>query len=122
MDPRFTAYRRADVPKPLHYDSRVREGDPVIIANGPYAIYAHQPTRPPNVGSHGFDPQRVPQMKAIFYAEGPDIKAGVALPTFENIDVFSFIARLLELKAPPVDGVIGPLESALKSSGDQQSQ
>jgi alkaline phosphatase D len=53
-------------------------------------------------------------MKAIFYAEGPDIKAGVALPTFENIDVFSFIARLLELKAPPVDGVIGPLESALK--------
>ncbi len=106
----------------MHYDSRVREGDPVIIANGPYAIYAHQPTRPPNVGSHGFDPQRVPQMKAIFYAEGPDIKAGVALPTFENIDVFSFIARLLELKTPPVDGAIGPLESALKSSGDQQSQ
>ena len=122
VDPRFTAYRRADVPKSLHYDSRVREGDPVIIANGPYAIYAHQPTRPPNVGSHGFDPQRVPQMKAIFYAEGPDIKAGVALPTFENIDVFSFIARLLELKTPPVDGAIGPLESALKSSGDQPSQ
>ena len=114
VDPRFTAYRRADVPKSLHYDSRVSEGDPVIIANGPYAIYAHQPTRPPNIGSHGFDPQRVQQMKAIFYAEGPDIKAGVALQTFENIDVYSFIARLLELKTPPVDGVIGPLESALK--------
>ena len=89
VDPRFTAYRRADVPKSLNYDSRVSEGDPVIIANGPYAVYAHDPTRAPNVGSHGFDPQRVPQMKAIFYAEGPDIKAGVALPTFDNIGVFS---------------------------------
>lgn len=111
-DPRFTAYRRADVPKSLNYDSRISEGDPVIIANGPYAIYAHQPTRPPNVGSHGFDPQRVPQMKAIFYAEGPDIKAGVQLPSFDNIDVFPFIAALLRLQAPPVDGVIGPLAPA----------
>ena len=112
LDPRFTAYRRADVPKSLNYDSRISEGDPVIIANGPYAIYAHEPTRPPNVGSHGFDPQRVPQMKAIFYAEGPDIKAGVALPTFDNIDVFPFIAALLGLETPPVDGVIGPLANA----------
>ncbi len=112
VDPRFTAYRRADVPTSLNYDSRVSEGDPVIIANGPYAIYAHDPTRAPNVGSHGFDPQRVPQMKAIFYAEGPDIKPGVQLPSFDNIDVFPFIAALLGLNAPPVDGVIGPLALA----------
>ena len=112
VDPRFTAYRRADVPKSLNYDSRVREGDPVIIANGPYAIYAHEPTHAPNVGSHGFDPQRIPQMKAIFYAEGPDIKADVQLPTFDNIDVFPFIAALLGLQTPPVDGVIGPLANA----------
>jgi alkaline phosphatase D len=111
-DPRFTAYRRADVPKSLHYDSRVREGDPVIVANGPYQFYAHEPLHAPNIGSHGFDPQCVPQMKAIFYAEGPDIKPGVQLPTFDNIDVFPFIAALLGLETPPVDGVIGPLENA----------
>lgn len=111
-DPRFTAYRRTDVPRSLNYDSRISEGDPVIIANGPYAIYAHQPMRAPNVGSHGFDPQRVPQMKAIFYAEGPDIKPGVQLPSFDNIDVFPFIAALLGLNTPPVDGVIGPLALA----------
>jgi alkaline phosphatase D len=112
VDPRFTAYRRADVPKSLNYDSRISEGDPVIVANGPYAIYAHQPSRAPNIGSHGFDPQRVPQMKAIFYAEGPDIKAGVQLPSFDNIDVFPFIAALLGLNTPLVDGVIGPLALA----------
>lgn len=111
-DPRFTAYRRAEVLKSLNYDSRLREGDPVIITNGPYAIYAHEPLHPPNIGSHGFDPQRVPQMKAIFYAEGPDIKPGVQLPTFDNIDVYPFIAALLGLETPPVDGVIGPLAGA----------
>jgi alkaline phosphatase D len=51
-------------------------------------------------------------MKAIFYAEGPDIKPGVQLPSFDNIDVFPFIAALLGLETPPVDGVIGPLENA----------
>jgi alkaline phosphatase D len=113
-DPRFTAYRRADVPKSLDYDARAREGDPVIIANGPYSLYAHEPKRPPNVGSHGFDPHKIPQMKAIFYAEGPDIRAGVKLKSFDNIDVYSFIAQLLGLEAPPNDGAIGPLEPALK--------
>ncbi|HEX4154867.1 MAG TPA: ectonucleotide pyrophosphatase/phosphodiesterase [Acidobacteriaceae bacterium] len=113
-DPRFTAYRRADVPKSLHYDTRAREGDPVIVPNGPYSIYAHPPKHKPEVGSHGFDPHRMPQMKAIFYAEGPDIRAGVKLASFDNVDVYSFIARLLGLEAPPNDGTIGPLLPALK--------
>jgi alkaline phosphatase D len=53
-------------------------------------------------------------MKAIFYAEGPDIRAGVKLKSFDNIDVYSFIARLLGLETPPNDGAIGPLKPALK--------
>jgi alkaline phosphatase D len=113
-DPRFTAYRRLDVPKELSYNISAREGDPVIVPHGPYAISAHQPRRPPNGGSHGFPPHEVPQMKAIFYAEGPDIHAGIKLHSFDNIDIYPFITRLLGLEAPPIDGVIGPLEPALK--------
>ena len=37
-DPRFSVYRRADVPKDLHYSSNPREGDPVIVPNGPYSL------------------------------------------------------------------------------------
>ena len=36
----FTVYRRRRVPAALHYDSNAREGDPVVVANGPYAIRA----------------------------------------------------------------------------------
>jgi alkaline phosphatase D len=53
-------------------------------------------------------------MKAIFFAEGPDIKAGVKLPSFDNIDVYPFVAHLLGLDAPPIDGELTPLKSALK--------
>jgi len=107
-------YRRLNVPRGLHYTASAREGDPVIVAKGPYHIEVHQPTRKLNVGSHGFDPHMMPQMKAIFYADGPDIAAGVALPSFDNIDVYPFVARLLELQIPPIDGELAPLAKALK--------
>ena len=113
-DPRFSVYRRLDVPKLLAYNTSPREGDPVVIPNGPYGLYAHALTRKPNVGSHGFDPHTMPEMKAIFYAEGPDIKAGVRLKSFDNIDVYPFIASLLGLEPPPIDGTLKPLEPALK--------
>jgi hypothetical protein len=102
------------VPKDLHYNVSAREGDPVIIPKGPYPLYAHTPKRAPNVGSHGFDPHKMPEMKAIFFAEGPDIRAGVKLVSFDNIDVYPFIAKLLGLDAPPIDGELAPLEPALK--------
>ena len=43
-------------------------------------------------------------MKAIFYAEGLDIKPGVKLTTFQNVDVYSFIAGMLGLDAATADG------------------
>jgi predicted AlkP superfamily pyrophosphatase or phosphodiesterase len=113
-DPRFTAYRRLDVPKELEYSASAREGDPVIVMHGAYAISVHPSTRPAPVGSHGFPPHQVPQMKAIFFAEGPDVAAGVVLPSFDNIDVYPFVVKLLGLESAPVDGTIGPLEKALK--------
>ena len=53
-------------------------------------------------------------VKAIFFAEGPDIRAGAKLKSFDNIDVYPFVARLLQLEVPPIDGDIKPLQRALK--------
>ena len=116
---KFKVYRRADVPPDLHFNSNPREGDPVVIPTGPYAITARDPnaggsSRKPPVGGHGYDAQTMPSMKAIFYAAGPDIRAGVELPPFENVDVEPVIAKLLGLKSGPVDGELRPLEGMLK--------
>jgi hypothetical protein len=73
--------RRKDVPAELNYSQNPREGDPVVVATGPYAIArtGRQRTRgskPPTVGMHGFDPRKMPEMKASFFAAGPDIVVG----------------------------------------------
>ena len=104
-DPRFSVYRRADMPKELHYDSNPREGDPVVVPNGPYNIRAKAPAKEGTLrGGHGFDPVTMPEMKAIFFAEGPDIKAGVTLPPFRNVNVYPFVTQLLGLNALVSDG------------------
>ena len=55
-------------------------------------------------GDHGWDPRLVPEMKAIFYAEGPDVRPGVKVGTFENVNLYDFVAELLGLKPAQNDG------------------
>ncbi|HEX4038990.1 MAG TPA: ectonucleotide pyrophosphatase/phosphodiesterase [Acidobacteriaceae bacterium] len=123
-DAAFMVYRRANVPAELHFNSNPREGDPVIVARGPYAIRARAPPpdqedRAPAVGSHGFDPTMMPDMKAVFYAEGPDIRPHVVLKPFENVNLFPLITKILGLDAPPVDGSLGVLEGVLMPAANE---
>jgi alkaline phosphatase D len=118
-DPRFKIYRRADVPASLHFDANEREGDPVIVATGPFTIHAHPSSSDEHSnkprGGHGFNPRTMPEMKAIFFAAGPDIRPNVQLKPFENVNIYPFIAEILNLKAPEVDGSLDVLRPALKS-------
>jgi alkaline phosphatase D len=123
-DAAFMVYRRANVPAELHFNSNPREGDPIIVARGPYAIRAHEPgpdreDKAPTVGNHGFDPYMMPTMKSVFYAEGPDIRAGVKLKPFENVNVYPLLVKILGLDSPPVDGSLGVLAGVLTAQAAQ---
>jgi predicted AlkP superfamily pyrophosphatase or phosphodiesterase len=115
-DPRFKVYRRADTPAYLHFDANPREGDPVIVPTGPFSFRASG-TEGANKhrGGHGFNPRTMPEMKAIFFAAGPDIRSGVQLKPFENVNIYPFIAEILGLDAPAVDGTLDVLRPALKT-------
>jgi predicted AlkP superfamily pyrophosphatase or phosphodiesterase len=117
----FTVYRRKRVPAAFDYDSNPREGDPVIVANGPYAIRAHPPgsgapDRPPSIGEHGYDPRTMKSMRALFIAVGPDIRSGSTLQPFENVNVYPLVARILGLNPPKVDGSLNVLSKILNNS------
>ena len=117
----FKVYRRAQVPAYLHFNSNPREGDPVIIPTGPYPFVARDPNssggvKMPPRGGHGYDPRQMPSMKAIFFAAGPDIRPGVTVASFENVDVYPLIARILGLHTGPIDGEIGVLQGILKTN------
>lgn len=104
-DPRFTVYRRKDVPGRLDFNGNAREGDPVIVPTELVPITANAKTAEiKSVGAHGFDPARFAEMKAIFYAEGPDIRPGVKLASFTNVNVYDFVCGILGLKPAKNDG------------------
>jgi alkaline phosphatase D len=122
---KFEAYRRKQMPPRLHDDSNPRSGDPIIVTTGPYLVRFSAPPAPgvaehKQIGAHGFDPVRVPDMKASFFAAGPDIRTGVTVRTFENVDIYPLVAGLLgldiaHLKTGPIDGELGPLQAILES-------
>ncbi|MGH9605206.1 MAG: ectonucleotide pyrophosphatase/phosphodiesterase [Terracidiphilus sp.] len=118
----FMVYRRKNVPADLHYNANPREGDPVAIATGPYAMRAQGPEaghsdRPPTMGMHGFDPRVVPEMKAIFFAAGPDIVPGKTVAPFDNVNLYPWISHILGLKAPKSDGSLNVLAGTLRDDG-----
>jgi alkaline phosphatase D len=120
----FVVYRRKDVPAGLDYNQNLREGDPVVIATGPYAIRAHKPQgdRPdhlPEPGMHGFDPRKIPEMKASFFAIGPDIVAGKTVAPFENVNLYPWIAHLLGLQPGKTDGSLNVLAGTLRDNGGE---
>lgn len=93
----MNVYKKDDLPANYHFSSEDdyfnRIGDIVITAKAPYYF-----TKKRAAGGHGYDPLEVKEMQAMFMAKGPNIKNGVELQPFENIDVYPFVASLLGLK------------------------
>jgi predicted AlkP superfamily pyrophosphatase or phosphodiesterase len=65
-------------------------------------------------GEHGFTP-RYKDMRGIFYAKGPQIKAGLEIEPFQNIHIYPLLCRILNLPLPVnLDGKSAVLEPILK--------
>ncbi len=123
----FMVYRLKNVPAELNYNQNPREGDPVVVATGPFAIRAHTPDagitdHPPTAGMHGFDPAKVPAMKASFFAAGPDIIPGKTVAPFQNVNLYPWIAHMLGLKPAKNDGSLNILSGTLRDGGAERDQ
>jgi alkaline phosphatase D len=123
----FVVYRLKNVPAGLNFNQNPREGDPIIVATGPYAIRAHAPPagqadHPPAIGMHGFDPRTIPEMKAIFFAAGPDLVPGKTVAPFENVNLYPWLAHLLGLHPPKSDGNLNILSGTLRDGGAAPEQ
>ena len=115
---KFEVYRRANFPPALHYDANPRSGDPIVLPTGPYSIRAREPGLngneiTPSRGVHGYDPRTMPTMRAVFFAAGPDIRVGVIISPFENVNLYPLIAKVLGLQIGPIDGKLRVLQGIL---------
>jgi alkaline phosphatase D len=66
---------------------------------------------------HGLDPQKVAEMKASFFAAGPDIVEGKTVVAFENVNLYAWLAHMLGLTPPKNDGSLNVLAGTLRDGG-----
>lgn len=65
-------------------------------------------------GTHGFS-QNYEEMHGIFYAQGPQLKSGLQIDSFDNIHVYPLICKILGLPIPAdIDGKLEVLAPILK--------
>lgn len=110
-------YPKSDIPYKWHYNKDNRVGDILIVAEAPYYMVARENdpiTQKRELwGTHGYDPSTTPEMGAIFYAVGPNIKKNIQIEPFENIHIFPFVTKIIGVDNPKdIDGdteVLAPI-------------
>ncbi|ESQ76756.1 ectonucleotide pyrophosphatase/phosphodiesterase [Asticcacaulis sp. AC402] len=112
----MTCWRKADIPARFRYGHHSRVPAIICLADvGSFIVAPSKDGWMPKLqgGSHGYDPAAV-EMQALFVANGPGIKPGVKLKTFDNVDVYSLEMELLDLRPEASDGRLGTFRPALR--------
>lgn len=105
--PHYDCWRKGEMPERWHYGTHPRV--PAIVCQmheGWDAVSRKKLNERPKDatrGSHGYDPA-LPSMRALFIARGPSFRSGAVLPSFDNVDVYPLLTRLLGIPAAPNDG------------------
>ena len=106
-------WRKEDIPARYHYGRNPRVPPFFCLPETGWSVTTHDyRPRKPELGNHGFDPYS-PEMEAVFLAEGPAFRRGVRLPTFDNVDVYPLLARLIGVAPQPNDGRLADVRPAL---------
>ncbi len=111
----YQCWKKTQLPTQWHYGShprippivcQMREGWDAM----PRQLIAQR--TPGDRGSHGYDPA-LPSMQAVFIGRGPAFARGRQLGSFDNVDVYPLLTRLIGIPARPNDGDPQALQDAL---------
>lgn len=104
-------YKDENFPEEYHFNNADRSGD-LLIQIQPPAIFSKMDSI--SGGTHGYDPYEYPDMRTIFYIEGPTIKSNYEIAPFENVHAFPLIAKILGLPIPDdIDGKLDVLKGVV---------
>lgn len=110
------AWTRGNGPARYHFDDHRRVPDLTIEAEPGWLIYPRERIAAIDGdlgGMHGWDPAWLP-MHGIFLAHGPAFEAGERLPTVRSIDLYSLMARLMQIEPADTDGSLAAFEPLLE--------
>ena len=109
----MTCWRKANIPIRFHYGSNRRIPPFLCLAEDGWTLAKTAPAKAYAEGSHGYD-NALPDMRALFLAQGPSFARGKLLPPFDNVDVAPLLRDLLGLPAGAgLDGTDAPFRKIL---------
>lgn len=111
----ISLWKHGRLPDRLHYGKNPRTADIVVAADSGWSVTIDSEPERYYGGTHGYDNDNK-DMHAIFYAQGPALKTNYKHPTFNNIDIYLLIAKILKIKPAEVDGNIQNVMDMLKKN------
>jgi predicted AlkP superfamily pyrophosphatase or phosphodiesterase len=108
--------RKENLPPALHYGANPRVPPFICIARIGWLIVTAPPAPDKPIeagGAHGYDPANR-EMDALFIGFGPAFQRGVALPAFDNVDVYPLLAKLIGVVPRAGDGSLASTANALR--------
>ena len=113
----YQVYLTEKFPAKLHYrtsDDRFgRIGQILLVPNAPKVFLESGSKKTP--GKHGYNPFKVPEMRATFVASGPAFKEGKKIGKFRNVNLYPMVAEILGLKvSQTIDGSPKTAKKVLK--------
>jgi predicted AlkP superfamily pyrophosphatase or phosphodiesterase len=101
--PGYSVSLKKDLPANMRFsqedDKYNRVGDILLLADWP-KVFSPKPP----YGAHGYSPYEHKEIHATFFAWGPAFKTQTKIPTFENVEVYDLMTKILGIKALPNDG------------------
>ena len=108
--PHLKVFRREETPERWHYRDHQRVPPIIAVADEGWQVLRRATveaiaarTIRGQRGTHGYDPQ-LSSMRALFIATGPAFKSGVTVAPFENVSIYSVLAKVLRVTPQPNDG------------------
>lgn len=103
----YQVYLDKRFPRKLKFSNRDdrynRIGQILLVPNAPKIFL--EKGKKTSVGKHGYNPYKVPEMKAVFVAFGPAFKQNKEIGEFKNINIYPIVTDILGLKiTEPIDG------------------
>jgi predicted AlkP superfamily pyrophosphatase or phosphodiesterase len=113
-------WRRTEIPARFHYGTNPRIPPIVCLAEPGWVITTSKwlADRASHFsrGEHGYD-NALPDMGALFVANGPAFRHGARVPAFDNVDVYPLLAHLLQIRPARNDGNPQTMRGLLRDGG-----
>ncbi|XP_077991662.1 ectonucleotide pyrophosphatase/phosphodiesterase family member 7-like [Glandiceps talaboti] len=109
----LTPYLKKDIPDRFHYKNNDRILSLLLKSDLGVIIDSRSEKGNISKSSHGWDPSHH-EMRSIFYAKGPAFKDDYVAKSFQNVDVYPLMCKLLGITPRPNNGSLDEVNQMLK--------